>query len=205
MEIESRALEVLRRIGIKRGQTVLDFGCGYGAYTIPAAKIVGAQGRVYALDKDKEALDELMQKVGSAGLKNIAGVDTSGKLEIKLTDESVDVVLLFDVFHSFYFPQAEDRRKLLGEIFRVMKPFAFLSISVWPNLIEPEAEGDIRNADFRLKKEVLETLTDDIKGLETRRILCFRKAKYIPTLVVPNNQRRRSQYEQDSRSYGSEL
>ena len=53
MELESRALEVLRQIGIKRGQTALDFGCGYGTYTILVARIVGEQGRVYALDKDK--------------------------------------------------------------------------------------------------------------------------------------------------------
>jgi ubiquinone/menaquinone biosynthesis C-methylase UbiE len=181
MEIESRAIELLERTGIRKGQTVLDFGCGYGAYTIPAAKIVGALGKVYALDKDKEALDELMQKAGSAGLKNIEGMETSGKLGIELTDESVDVVLLFDVFHSFYFPQAEDRRKLLD---RVMKPFAFLSISVWPNLIEPETEGEIKNADFRLKKEVLETLTDDIKGIETRRILSFGKARHFSIIAV---------------------
>ena len=65
MEIESRAIELLERIGIRRGQAVLDFGCGYGIYTIPVAKIVGGQGRVYALDKDKEALDALMQKARS--------------------------------------------------------------------------------------------------------------------------------------------
>ena len=97
MEIESRAIEVLERIGIRKGQTVLDFGCGYGTYTIPAAKILGEQGRVYALDKDKEALDEMMQKAGLGGLKNIEKMETSGKLEIELTNESVDVVLLFDV------------------------------------------------------------------------------------------------------------
>ncbi len=90
---------------------MLDFGCGSGTYTIPAARIVGAQGRVYALDKDKGALDELMQKAGSAGLKNIERMETSGG-KIELTDESVDVVLLFDVFHSYYFPQASDRRSL---------------------------------------------------------------------------------------------
>jgi len=176
MEIESLAIKVLKKLGIRRGQTVLDFGCGYGTYTIPAAKIVGVQGRVYALDKDKEALDELMQKAGSACLINIERMDTSGKPEIELADETVDVVLLFDVFHSFYFPQAGDRRRLLGEIYRVMKSSAFLSISVWPNLIEPESEDEINNANFRLGKEVPETLTDDNKGLETRRILCFRKA-----------------------------
>ena len=184
MELESRAIEVLERIGIRRGQTVLDFGCGYGTYTIPVAKIVGERGRVHALDKDKEALDALMQRGESAGLKNIERTETSGKLEIELTDESVDVVLLFDVFHSFYFPQADDRRRLLGEIRRIMKPSAFLSISVWPNLIEPETEDEIKNADFRLEKEVPETLTDDNKGLETRRILCFRKARHVPIIAV---------------------
>ena len=83
---------------------MLDFGCGYGIYTIPAAKIVGEQGRVYALDKDKDALDDLMRKAESAGLRNIERMETSGKLEIELPDDTVDVVLLFDVFHSFYSP-----------------------------------------------------------------------------------------------------
>ena len=86
------------------------------------------------------------------------------------------MVLLFDVFHSFYFPQADNRRRLLGEIYRIMKPSAFLSIPVWPNLIEPETEDEIKNADFRLGKEISEPLTDDNKVLETRRILNFRKA-----------------------------
>ena len=184
MELELRALEVLQKIGIRRGQTVLDFGCGSGTYTIPAAKIVGEQGKVYAVDKDNEALDELMQKAESAGLKNIKRMETSGKLEIDLADESVDVVLLFDVFHSFYFPQAEDRRRLLGEIYRIMKPAAFISISVWPNLTEPGTEDEIKNADFRLEKGISETLTDDNKGLKTRRILSFRKGLYVPNIVA---------------------
>jgi ubiquinone/menaquinone biosynthesis C-methylase UbiE len=182
--IGSLGIKLLERIGIRKGQTVLDFGCGHGAYTIPVAKIVGAHGKVYALDKDKEALDELMQKAGSASLKNIEGVDTSGKLEIGITDESVDVVLLFDVFHSFYFPQVADRRRLLDEIHRIMKPSAFLSISVWPNLIEPEIEDEIKNANFHLEKEVPETLTDDNKGLETRRILSFGKSRNVPIIAV---------------------
>ena len=149
---------------------------------------------MYVLDKDKEALDELTQRAESASLGNMVRMETSGKLEIELTDESVDVVLLFDVFHSFYFPQADDRRRLLGEIYRVMKSSAFLSISVWPNLIEPESEDEINNANFRLEKEVPETLTNGNKDLETRRILNFGKARHVPAFVVPNNQSRRSQY-----------
>jgi len=175
MELESRALEVLQQIGIRRGHTVLDFGCGSGTYTIPVGKIVDEQGGVYALDKDNEALDELMQKAESAGLKNIKRMETSGKLEIDLADESVDVVLLFDVFHSFYFPQANDRRRLLDEIYRIMKPAAFVSILVWPNLIEPGTEDEIKNADFRLEKEISETLNHDNKNLEKGKVLNFKK------------------------------
>jgi len=184
MGLDSQAIEVSQQIGIRRGQTILDFGCGSGAYAIPAASIVGEQGRVYALDKDKEALDELMQKAESAGLKNVERMDTSGELEIELTNESVDVVLLFDVFHSFFFPQADGRRRLLGEIYRIMKPSAFLSVSVWPNLAEPETEEEIKNANFRLEKEVCETITSDNKDIETRKILNFRKVCYAPSVVV---------------------
>jgi ubiquinone/menaquinone biosynthesis C-methylase UbiE len=184
MEIESRAIELLEGIGIRKGQTVLDFGCGYGIYTIPVAKIVGKQGRVYALDKDKEALDTLMQKAMSACLINIKRMETSGELEIELADETVDVVLLFDVFHSFYFPQAADRRRLLDEIRRIMKPSGFLSISVWPNLIEPESEDEIKNANFCFAKEVPETLTDGSKDLETRKILNFGKARRVSSIAV---------------------
>jgi ubiquinone/menaquinone biosynthesis C-methylase UbiE len=173
MELESRAIEVLERIGIRRGQTVLDFGCGSGTYTIPVAKIVGPQGRVYALDKDKKALDELMQKARSAGLKNIGRMDASGKLEIELVDESVDVVLLFDVFHSFYFPQADDRRRLLNEIYRIMKPTAL--VSVWPKHMESETEDEIKNANFRLEMDLSEMLIHDSRNLEKGKVLNFRK------------------------------
>ncbi len=173
MELESRVLKLLQQTGIRRGQTVLDFGCGCGTYTIPAAKIVGEQGRVYAVDKDNEALDELMQKAKLAGLKNIERMDTSGELRIDLTDESVDVVLLFDVFHSYYFPQADDRRRLLNEIYRIMKPFAF--ISLWPKHMESEAKDEIKNANFHLEKEFSETLIHDNKDLEKGKVLNFRK------------------------------
>lgn len=195
MEIESRIIELLERIGIRRGQKILDFGCGYGVYSIPIAKIVGVHGRVYALDKDKQALDTLMQKAEAAGLKNIYRMDTSGELEIRLIDESVDEVLLFDVFHSFYFPQVSDRRKLLSEIRRVMKTSAFLAISVWPNLIEPACENDIRNAHLCLEKDIPVTVTLDNENFETCRILCFTKVRYAPPQVVLNNQFGRRHYE----------
>ena len=173
MELESVAIELLERIGIRKGQTILDFGCGSGTYTIPAAKIVGQQGRVYALDQDKEALDELMKKVVSADLSSIERMEASDKSGIELNDESVDIVLLFDVFHLYYFPERDDRRRLLGEIYRIMKPNAF--VSVWPKHMEAEAEDCIKNANFNLGEELWETLIHNDKNLEKGKILNFRK------------------------------
>jgi len=173
MELESQTLEMLQQIGIRRGHTVLDFSCGSGTYTVPVAKIVGEQGRVHALDKDKETLDELVQKAESAGLKNIKRMETSGKLEINLADESVDVVLLFDVFHSYYFPQANDRRRLLDEIHRIMKPTAF--VSVWPKHMESPAKDEIESANFYLESEYTGALTHNNHDREKGQILNFKK------------------------------
>ena len=73
---KSRWLETLgenfvRRIGLKPGQTVVDFGCSQGNYSIPAAKVVGNTGRVYALDRDREALRELAKLKDADGLSNV--------------------------------------------------------------------------------------------------------------------------------------
>ena len=171
---EEVAEEALRKIGVKRGQRVLDFGCGSGNHTIPAARVVGKEGRVYALDKDKEVLDGLTQKAESLGLKNIRRIDTSGDTEIGL-DDDVDVILLYDVLHSHYFPQADDRRKLLDEIYRVSKPGTL--ISVCPTHIETEElKEEIESASFCLESEYSGMLV--VHGnIEEGQLLNFKKGK----------------------------
>ena len=84
--LDKEGEEALRKIGVRRGQTVLDFGCGRGNYAIPAAGIVGEEGRVYALDKNQRALDELMRRAENERLRNVTRVDTSGEVEIMLED-----------------------------------------------------------------------------------------------------------------------
>ena len=175
MELESQALEVLQQIGIRRGQTVLDFGCGSGTYTIPAAKTVGGQRKVYALDKDKKALDELMQRAKSAGLRNVERIDTSGELEFGLADESIDLVLLFDVFHHHYFPRMDERKRLLEEIYRILKPDGL--VSLWPKHMESEAKREIESANFYLESEHSGTLIHDSKDCERGQVLNFTKMR----------------------------
>lgn len=122
--LESDGQIFLKEIGIGKGQTVLDFGCGEGHYTIPAAKVVGDEGKVYAVDKDRENLDELIGQAAKCGLKNIATIETKSQLEIpEMNDSFVDAVLLYDVIHL-----VSDRNKLYKEIYRISKPEGLLSI-----------------------------------------------------------------------------
>ena len=176
MGLDTRVFKLLKQVGIWAGQIVLDFGCGYGTYTIPVAEIVDGWGKVYALDKDKEVLDKLMQNAGLMGLRNIEKIETSGELETGLANCSIDVALLFDVFHEFYFPGEEDRKKLLDEMYRIMRPSGILSVSVWSNLIEAEIADEIKNAKFYLEKEVPEMLTGDHKVFGIHTFWNYRKA-----------------------------
>jgi ubiquinone/menaquinone biosynthesis C-methylase UbiE len=50
---------ILLSIGLKPGSTFIDLGCGDGFFAVPAANIVGRNGRVYALDMNSEAIDRL--------------------------------------------------------------------------------------------------------------------------------------------------
>jgi ubiquinone/menaquinone biosynthesis C-methylase UbiE len=107
--------------GLEAGKVVLDFGCGVGSYTIPAAKIVGNSGLVYALDMHPLAIRAVERRAKEAGLSNIRTILSDR--DTALPDGSVDVVLLYDVLHS-----VPEKRALLAELCRVLKPGGHLLV-----------------------------------------------------------------------------
>jgi ubiquinone/menaquinone biosynthesis C-methylase UbiE len=169
-EIASKAIESL---GVKPGRTVLDFGCGSGIYTIPLARALGDRGKVYALDKDRGVLDNLMRRATSAGLSNIRRLDTPGGTRIALANDSVDLVLLFDVFHHYYFSSVAERQDLLGEVSRVLRPSGVLS--VYPKHMETEARSEIEEAGFSMQSELSMTLVHDRTDTVRGQIMNFRR------------------------------
>ena len=176
-------VNLLKKIGIKLGQTILDFGAKNGHYTMPVAKIVGRKGVVYALDKNSSSLDKLMEKAKRKNLDNIKRIDTSNKLRIPLKRETIDVVLLYDVIHLVGKEDSStinDRKRLYKEVYRVTKLNGL--ISVYPSHLKTHTDvtsnekikGEIEEAGFRLEKEIYEELIHDenkVKG----DILNFRK------------------------------
>jgi len=114
--LNKNASEVLARVGVITGQVLLDYGCGSGTYAIPAAKLVGEKGRVYALDIDRKALERMENMAKKEGLKNIVRVDASDDKAIPLSDGTVDMILLIDVLQEI-----DDRESLFDEVHRILK------------------------------------------------------------------------------------
>ena len=109
---------ILRGYGIKSGQYLLDFGCGSGVYSVIASKIVGDNGKVYALDYDEDPLEDLANKIENQNINNIEIIKTSKEISVPLKSNSIDVVLMYDVYHLL---DKDDRVKLLNEIYRILK------------------------------------------------------------------------------------
>ena len=60
--------------GIKRGQTVVDYGCGPGSYLRRASELVGPEGRVLAVDIHELAIKAVMRRIDKEQLSNVTPV-----------------------------------------------------------------------------------------------------------------------------------
>jgi len=114
--------KILKETGIKPGFYVLDYGCGPGSYSITAARMVGEKGKVYAVDINPVAI----QQVRSIALKKqLTNIETiCSDCTTGLPDKSIDLILLYDTFHEISEPD-----KLLRELHRVLKSDGILSFS----------------------------------------------------------------------------
>lgn len=114
--------KIVDEVGIKEGFHILDYGCGPGSYTVTASKLVGKSGRVYALDIHPLAIQKVKNIVSKYNLENVETIRSD--CETGLPDSSIDVVLLYDTFHTLSHPIM-----VLKELHRVLKPKGILSFS----------------------------------------------------------------------------
>ncbi len=117
--------QVLTTLGVNNGiRDVADFGCGYGTFTIPAAKIV--KGEVYAIDVEQEMLKIIEWKKNQSNLNNVIPIlrdfisEGSG-----LENESMDYVMLFNILH------VEKPKILLKEAWRILGVNGKIGIIHW--------------------------------------------------------------------------
>ncbi|MGA8603475.1 MAG: methyltransferase domain-containing protein [Thermoplasmata archaeon] len=103
-----------RRVGLQAGDVVADVGAGSGFFAFPAATVVGAKGRVYAVDVSEELVELLREKADARRIRNVEPV-LSTPTHIPIEDALADVVLLANVFHGI-------PPKTVGEAVRLLRP-----------------------------------------------------------------------------------
>jgi FkbM family methyltransferase len=115
-EREERCSLLLPNLGLRRGMTVADIGCGNGYHTLLIAEVVGPTGRVIAVDIQPEMLAMLRERLDATGLDNVTLVLGSAH-NPRLEPESIDLALMVDVYHEFSYPQP-----MLQAIHRALRP-----------------------------------------------------------------------------------
>jgi demethylmenaquinone methyltransferase/2-methoxy-6-polyprenyl-1,4-benzoquinol methylase len=131
-------VKTLNGADVQPGQTVLEAGCGSGFFTIPAAKIIGEQGSLIALDVSPVLIEQVSKKVQNAELKNVKIVQRDA-LDTGLDNESIDKVLLFGVIPFPLLPLG----RLLPEMHRILKSKGTMCVWLFPPLVTYGVPGAI--------------------------------------------------------------
>ena len=116
---------ILKGADFLPGQTVLEVGCGTGYFTITAARLIGDQGHLVAMDVVPESVELVSKKVQAANLKNVRVIKGDAR-DTGLDAESFHTILLFGVIPAPMLPL----NRLLPEMYRVLKPEG--TLAVWP-------------------------------------------------------------------------
>jgi len=120
--------EIIRQLNIKKWMKIADFGCGAGYFTIPLAKKVGNEGRVYALDVLETALESVRSRAKIQGLFNIETIRCN--LEVSggssLANNSIDLVVMANILF-----QSSGKIDIIKEAERVLKEKGELIIVDW--------------------------------------------------------------------------
>jgi ubiquinone/menaquinone biosynthesis C-methylase UbiE len=138
-------LKVASYIGVQKGMTVVELGCGQGGFTASIARTVGEKGKVLAVDVSNEYLNEFTERLDKYGVKNkVAFVQADGKaLGGVVSADVADLVTGFRLLEEL--GKCEDMPEVIGEMVRVAKKRArvcLIELSTKPrNMAE---EGYIR-------------------------------------------------------------
>ena len=119
----NRAAAIIEHLDLQPGMTMLDIGCGPGRVTLPAARRVGPQGEVIAIDLQPGMLRRAQERAQAAGLTNIRFVQAAmgeGQLAVGPADRAVLVTVLGEI---------PNREAALREIYNALKPGGILSVT----------------------------------------------------------------------------
>ena len=115
-EREKECTTRLKVLKLKPGQIVCDLGCGNGFYALKIAPQVAPEGQVLGVDIQPEMLEMLIEFCKRQKIENIKPI-LGDFNDPKLPKESLDWIILTDVYHEFSHPEA-----MLAKMLEALKP-----------------------------------------------------------------------------------
>ena len=173
-EQEENTTQLLKNLALQPGTVIADIGAGSGYHSTLLSKMVG-NGKVYAVDVEREMIAYLNERFKREGKKNIIPVLSTEK-SVSLPANSMDMMLLVDVYHEFSFPYEMAQSmlealkpggKLVLVEFRAEDPN--VPIKAIHKMSQQQAVKEFKAAGFSFEK--------NISNLPWQHCLIFRKPK----------------------------
>ena len=158
-EKEENVSNLIQNMNIKSNDTIADIGAGSVYHAFRMASLA-KKGLVYAVDIQREMLMRIEKTKESKKLRNIETILGSDK-SINLTKDSVDKILMVDVYHEFNFP-----KEMIASIKNALKPNGQLFLIEYRGedskvpikkihkMTEKQAIKELEAAGFRLKENI---------------------------------------------------
>lgn len=130
---------LIEKTGIREGMTILEVGCGNGFFTPYLSKAVGKDGKIIAIDLQKEMIEKLRGKIKREGLNHMETI--IGDIgEINLLQTSIDFIFIYYCYHEL-----EDKNGAVKKFKDVLKEQGSLFIA------EPKFEVKLKRKE-KMKK-----------------------------------------------------
>ena len=115
-EVYDKRHEIVAATGVRSGMVVADIGAGTGLFTRLFSPLVGASGKVIAVDISRVFIDNILRAAREQGLNNVEGI-VNTQTDTLLPVESIDLAFLSDTYHHF-----EQPLSMMKSIHRALRP-----------------------------------------------------------------------------------
>lgn len=111
---------LIAHLGIRKKETIADIGCGSGFFTDKFSRLVGTEGKVYAIEIKDEHINTLQEFLDKESIGNVSVI--KGKEDVLELPEQVDKMFMCSLYHVLYGVNADDDRdKYLRSLVKLLK------------------------------------------------------------------------------------
>lgn len=178
------ANEILNNLDLKGDEVFMDAGCGDGHIAMEARKLLNDNSRIYAVDIYEPSIDDLKKQIEEENINNIISLLGDFTNHVNVPNDSIDVVLMVNVFHGFNAVRKLDES--VEEFKRIIKPGGKIAIMdykkqeakhgpPYPIRMDPKEIEDLFNKHGLKCLNLINDIGEDIETGKSHYLIIFTK------------------------------